>query len=110
MSKFSKTDYSNLDIKIGDDYRITSNGICFTVNERRFVDPTKSPHWKKLKEKGTSSEIKESWTEEGYFGSIEGAIRHIVKRKTLLSNAQSVQELLEEVRLTKAEIDKAFEV
>lgn len=110
MSKFSKTDYSKLDIKIGDDYRITSNGICFILNERRFVDPTKSPHWKRLKEKGGSSEIKEEWFEEGSFGTIEGATKHIINRKTLLSNAQSVQELLEEIRLIKAEIDKVFEV
>ncbi len=110
MSNFDKTDYSKLDIKIGDNYCITSNGTCFTLHERRFVDPTKSPHWKRLKEKGESPEIKEDWFEEGSFGTIEGATKHIIKRKTLLSNAQSVQELLEEVRLLKAEIDRAFEV
>lgn len=110
MSKFDKTEYSKLDIKIGDDYRITSNGLCFILNERRFVDPTKSPHWKRLKAEGKSSKIKEDWFEEGSFGTIEGAMKHIIKRKTLLSNAQSVQELLEEIKEAKAMIAKVLGV
>ena len=50
------------------------------------------------------------YIEEGSFGTIEGATKHIIKRKTLLSNAQSVQELLEEIKEAKAMITKVLGV
>lgn len=102
---------AKLNIEVSEDYKVTSDGLSIIVNERKLIDPTKAPTWaKRLKDAEKKGETLDptpytKWSEVSWHGNIESALKSIVDRSIKLSNAQSISELVEEVREIKAKID-----
>lgn len=93
-----------LDIPVNKDYHLTSDSFNIILKQRRVVDPTKAPNWEELKKKGASPEPRDTWKEIGYYKKIEYAMNAIVDKTILESNAESIPELLEEIRKIRREI------
>lgn len=93
-----------LNIEVTEDYRITSDNMNIIVNERYLADPTKAPNWKKREAEGASPEPVEKWREISYHSTVESAMNKIVDKTILDSDAQTISELLREIREIRREI------
>lgn len=94
-----------VNIKITEDYRIVSdrpNG-SFVVERRKIVDPTKSPAFK---EGVTDPEKREVWIESGFHSNIEQCISQILRLKLIESDAESLAQILAEIKAFRAHIDE----
>jgi len=89
-----------MNIKINEDWKIGSDPLNVTLYERKQV---KKPN-KNAKEQ---SEVgKEYWVEQGNYGTVEQALEGYYKRNIRRSDAQSFDELLEEIKLIHMTIKK----
>ena len=93
-----------LNIRINDDWRLTSDQFNVILNKRYIVDPTKSPNWEKRKADGASPELREEWKEVGYYPTIELAMDALVNKAVLSSDAETIPELLNEITQIRREI------
>lgn len=93
-----------LNIRINENYRLTSDSFNIIVEERRMVDPTKAPNWEKRKAKGASPELREDWKESSYHNTVEQAMNAVVDKTVRSSDAESVSQLLSEIRRIRREI------
>lgn len=93
-----------LNIRINENYRLTSDSFNIIVEERRMVDPTKSPNWKKREAEGASPELREEWKETSYHNTVEQAMNAIVDQTIRDSDVYSLGELLIEIRQIRREI------
>ena len=98
-----------LNIPVNSDYKITSDAMNVIVCRRHIIDPTKSPNWKRLEAQGASPEPREEWKEVAYLPTIDKAIEWIFDQQIRDSNAQTLTELLEEIKRFRREI-KAIQV
>lgn len=96
------------DVMITDNYRLKSDTHNIVVEERRIVDPTKSPNWAKKKEEGADPSPQERWIEISYHQDISTAIKSIFRREVRKSPAESVAQLIEEIRSLEKKIDSQF--
>ena len=97
-----------LNIVINKEYRITSDGLNVILQRRHTVDPTKSPNWSRMKAKGADPTPRGEWKDEGYYNTVEAALNGIVDRRIKESNAQSIGELLSEIRQIRREINEVL--
>lgn len=97
-----------LNIKVNADYRITSDPRNIIVNRKYLVDPTKSPNWTAMEAKGKSGAIREEWREVAFFPTVDIALKWIVSQQVRDSNAESLTELLHEIRGFHREISDVW--
>lgn len=97
-----------LDIKINEDYRITSDSRNIIVNRRFIVDPTKAPKWKEREAQGASAELKEEWREVTFFHDVEQALKWIVQQQIRDSYAETLNDLLREIRRFNRQISEVI--
>lgn len=90
-----------LNIKVTDDYKLTSDGMQIIVQRRHVVDPTKSPIFDETKH---STEIREEWKTWKYCGTVEQAIKIILQQNIFESDAQTLWDLHEEILLFTRQI------
>ena len=85
-----------LDIKVTDDYKLTSDGMQIIVQRRHIVDPTKAPKFDETKH---STELREEWKTWKYCGKVEQGIDLIMRQNIFESDAQTLSELRNEIAL-----------
>lgn len=99
-----------IEIKVNEEYRITSDERNVTVSRRYLVDPTKAPNWAKREAEGASAAIRESWREVSYHSTVPRAIQSIGEQLVRDSEATSFAELLAEVKRFNAQVESLFNV
>lgn len=97
-----------LNIRINDDYKLTSDAMNVIVNKRVLVDPTKSPNWKKRKAEGASPELREDWREVSFHSTIEQALDTVVNKSVLDSEATTISELRNDIRKIRRDIERVL--
>lgn len=97
-----------LNIRVNNDYKLTSDSLNIIVNQRRIVDPTKSPNWKVLEAKGADPTPREEWNEVAYCRDIQQALEWIVNRQIKESDAETLTELLHEIKRFRREISEVL--
>lgn len=90
----------SLNITVNSTYKITSDSMNVIVNRKHLVDPTKSPRWTP----DMSAELREEWREVAYCRTLEQALNWLVEQQTRDSNAESLAELLNEIKGFQREI------
>lgn len=93
-----------LKIEVTPDYRITSDTLNIILQKRYTVDPTKSPNWARMQAEGADPTPRTEWRDEGYYETLEGAINGIIDRQLKESDAESLTELLIEIRQIRDKI------
>lgn len=93
-----------LNITVNSRYKLTSDSYQVIVNRKYIVDPTKAPNWAKRKAEGADSTPREEWREVAYCRDIEQALNWISKQTQLNSNAESLAELLDELKAIRRDI------
>jgi hypothetical protein len=93
-----------MNIQINADYRLTSDSLNVIVNRKHIVDPTKAPNWPKRQAEGADSTPKEAWREVAYCATVEKALQYIADQMIRDSEAETVAELLHEIRRIYGEI------
>ena len=99
-----------VNIRINNDYRITSDQYQFVLNERYISDPTKAPGWKKREAEGADPTPREKWREVGYYGTIESASKAVINRSIRESEAQSLAEVVDLIYEVKRNIDESLAI
>lgn len=99
-----------MNIELNARYKLTSDKLNVIINEKRTVDPTKSPNWPKRQAEGASPEPNDKWFEVGYAKNIEQAVASVIDREQRASQAESMAEFLSEMRAIKAEILAAVKI
>lgn len=94
-----------LNIKISDNYRITSDERQIIIQRKHTVDPTKSP---KFDAETMSAEPYEKWTDWKWCGKPEQALDIIARQNVLDSDAASLEQLCNEIALFRREIRRAM--
>lgn len=90
-----------MDVKIFDDYRLTSDTHCVIVNKRYFTDPTKSPKFDPAKDDSTP---REKWREVAYYATVDQCLRYIADQRIRESDARTIEELRYDIRKINGEI------
>lgn len=94
-----------MNVQITEDYRIisdTTNGQ-FIVQRRHIVDPTKSPAYK---EGVTDSAKREVYKDRTYHARIEQAISEVLRLKLIESDAESLAQIIAEIKAFRTHIDE----
>ncbi|MEK0286501.1 hypothetical protein [Caldifermentibacillus hisashii] len=99
-----------LKIEVTPDYRITSDTLNIIVQKRYTVDPTKSPNWPRMQAEGASPKLRTEWRDEGYYETLEGAVNGIIDRHLKESDAESLTELLMEIRKIRDKIREVLRI
>ncbi|MBU5266229.1 hypothetical protein [Virgibacillus proomii] len=94
-----------LNIRINENYRITSDNFNVILRKRKLVDPTKAPNWQQRKAKVASPEITVKWEDVGYYPKIEQAINAVVDKTILDSDAETIPQLLAEISQIRRQIN-----
>lgn len=104
---------TKLSVMMTEDYRLTSDGTQFIVQERKLVDPTKAPNWETLKARGVDPSIREEWKDIGYFSmnpkGIGAAFNFVLAKTIAVSDAQNLREYSAVIRETSNRITDALE-
>ena len=104
---------TKLSVMMTEDYRLTSDGTQFIVQERKLVDPTKAPNWGALKARGVDPTIREEWKDIGYFSmnpkGIGAAFNFVLAKTAAVSDAQNLREFSAIIRETSERITDALE-
>jgi hypothetical protein len=96
-----------VNIRINEDYRLTSDPHNVIVSKRHMTDPTKAPNWAKKVAEGTADPTpKETWREVAYCQNVENALKWIADRLMRDSNATNLAELLDEIKRFNRVIDE----
>ena len=93
-----------LNIQITEDFKIVSDTHNIIVQRKHIVDPTKSPNWANLQAKGASSSIREEWRDVSYHPTLEQALKSMLRKRVVNSDATNLTEVLEEIRRFNTEI------
>lgn len=93
-----------MDIEINADYRITSDALNVIVNRKHISDPTKAPNWPKRQAEGADPTPSIKWREIAYCSTVEKALQYIADQMIRDSEAETVAELLHEIRRIHSEI------
>ncbi len=89
-------------------YRLTSDSLCFIVESKHTVDPTKSPNWKEREAKGADPTPREEWRDPKYYPTLEQALESLPNRKARDSDATTLSEFLDEIRDFRRQISDAM--
>jgi hypothetical protein len=93
-----------LKIEVTPDYRITSDMLDIIVQKRYTVDPTKSPNWTRMQAEGADPTPRTEWRVVGFYETLDGALNGIIERQIEESDAESLTELLMEIRKIRDKI------
>lgn len=93
-----------MNIEINADYRIISDALNVIVNRKHIVDPTKAPNWPKRQAEGADPTPKVAWREVAYCATVDKALQYIADQQIRDSQAETVAELLHEIRRIHGEI------
>lgn len=94
-----------LNIEVNANYRITSDDRNVIVQRKHIVDPTKAPGWAKREAEGASAELREEWRDQSYHGNVPQALSAIGEQQVRDSNAETLAELLAEIKSFRVEIE-----
>ena len=86
----------SLNIIIDEDYKIISDPHCIHLQKRKMITN---------KETG-EKEI--GWGSFGYYPDVVTTIKGLLRRKVKLSNAESIQELINEIKKYEQKIDRVL--
>lgn len=86
-----------MNVEVTADYRITSDSMNVIVKRKHIVDPTKSPNWAKMQAEGHNGEPRIEWREVAYCRTLEKALNWIGEQIVRDSQAETVEELLDEI-------------
>jgi len=97
---------AKLSIVLTENFRLTSDDKNFTILERKFIYPTKSPNWPRMEAEGADPTPRESWREDGYYPmntrSLVSALDSVILREATKecaeNGAQSLMELTASIR------------
>lgn len=93
-----------MNVQITEDYRIISdesNGQ-FIVQRRHIVDPTKSPAFKD----GMDPTKREVYKDRTYHARLEQAISEVLRLKLIESDAESLAQIIAEIKAFRTHIDE----
>lgn len=93
-----------LNIQISEDFKIISDSHNVIVQRKHTVDPTKSPNWAQLEAKGASSQVREEWRDVSYHPTLEQAVKSMLRKKVVNSDATTLTEVLDEIKRFETEI------
>ncbi|CAM2955376.1 hypothetical protein PASE110613_09430 [Paenibacillus sediminis] len=100
-----------MNVKLTQDYALTSNELNFIVRERYIVDPTRAPGYK-APEDGSIPETREKWRDAGYYpltsAGLTALIDSVRMRTVARSDAASLAELRDVVRAATNEMVAAI--
>ncbi|MCR8843144.1 hypothetical protein NQ117_05580 [Paenibacillus sp. SC116] len=104
---------TKLNVSLTQDYRLTSDGSQFILQERRTVDPTKSPNWTKLAANGADPSIREEWRDIGFYGftakGLSAAVVNVTMRIAAQSDAEDLREFIDVINRTSKTITDGVE-
>lgn len=92
-----------INVKLTEDFALTTDGTQFIVKERKLVDPTLAPNWAKRKAENPqlSSEPRETWIDAGYYGytpaGLVAALNSVRMRAASRGNAETLAEFIAEL-------------
>lgn len=86
-----------LDIKVTEDYKLTSDGMQIIVQKRKIIDPSLAPKHIQTQSQ-VQTETREEWKNWKFCGKIEQALDLIAKQHILESEAKTLNELAKEIR------------
>jgi hypothetical protein len=78
------------EIAIGDGYVLSADSHCWTLMKRTGIRKNRK-----------SGHPETQWRPEGYFPTIEGALKHLTDLELRLCGAQSFDELLQHAKTTR---------
>jgi hypothetical protein len=94
-----------LNITVNKDYRITSDPLNVIVQRRFIVDPTKSPNWSKRQAQGADPTPRIDWREVSYHTTVEKALNWIADQMIRASDAETIAELLGEIKRIRSDFN-----
>lgn len=89
-----------LNIPVNSTYKLTSDEFNVIVNQKFVIDPKKSPKWAE----GMDDTIREEWRKVAYCRTVEKALNWIADQTQRESNAESIGELLGEIKAFRRDI------
>jgi hypothetical protein len=93
-----------LNIQVTEDFKIISDAHNVIVQRKHSVDPTKSPNWAQLEAKGASAEVREEWRDVSYHPTLEQAIKSMLRKQVVNSDATSLAEVIDEIKRFETEL------
>jgi hypothetical protein len=93
----------SVEIKINDEFMVTSDDRNFILRERYFTDPTKAPNFNPEEHDATP---KEKWRDIAYCKTLQHALEYYVDRSIKTSNCTSISQLRALIAELNAEIQK----
>ena len=93
-----------LNIAVNADYRISSDDRNVIVLRKHIVDPTKAPGWSKREAEGADPTPRAEWREQSYHATVAQALQAIGEQQVRDSNAETLAELVGEIKQFNAEI------
>lgn len=85
-------------------YRLTSDAYSFIVEGKHIVDPTKGVNWKKREAEGANPSPRVTWSDPKYYPTLEQALNSLPNRMARDSDAETMDDLLNELREFRREI------
>lgn len=92
-----------INVKLTEDFVLTTDGTQFIVKERKLVDPTLAPNWKArvAADPTLSSTPRETWIDAGYYGltpsGLVAALNSVRMRAAARGNAETLAEFIAEL-------------
>lgn len=92
-----------INVKLTEDFTLTTDGTQFIVKERKLVDPTLAPNWAKRKAENPqlSSAPRETWVDAGYYGltpsGLVAALNSVRIRAAACSDAETLVQFIAEL-------------
>ena len=93
-----------LNIPVTGDMKIISDTHNVIVQRKHIVDPTKSPNWERLQAKGASAELRIEWRDVSYHPSVDQAVKSILRKRIIGSDATSLTEVIDEIKRFETEL------
>ena len=92
-----------INVKMTEDFVLTTDGTQFIVKERRMVDPTLAPNWKARKEAKPDLDPtpRETWVDAGYYGytpvGLVAALNSVRIKAAARGNAETLEQFIAEL-------------
>ncbi|WP_178023073.1 hypothetical protein [uncultured Paenibacillus sp.] len=92
-----------INVKLTEDFALTTDGTQFIVKERKLVDPTLAPNWKArvAADPTLSPTPRETWVDAGYYGltpsGLVAALNSARMRAASRGNAETLEQFIAEL-------------
>lgn len=92
-----------INVKLTEDFALTTDGTQFIVKERKLVDPTLAPNWRARLAANPALDPtpRETWVDAGYYGytpaGLVAALNSVRMRAAGRGNAETLAEFIAEL-------------